>query len=72
MDLAKRHIPEKYICLALESIDGGDSEALEKEIQKVMSGKDLDCLEYNEKQKIAAKLYRKGFSVSDIRKRIGL
>lgn len=71
-DLTKRHVPEEYICLALESVDGGDSEALEKEIQKILSGKDLDCLEYKEKQKVAAKLYRKGFSVSDIRKRTGL
>lgn len=71
-DLTKKHVPEEYISLALESIDGGDSEALEKEIQKILSGKDLSCIEYKEKQKIAAKLYRKGFSVSDIRKRVGL
>lgn len=71
-DLTKKHVPEEYISLALESVDGGDSTALEKEVQKILSGKELDCLEYKDKQKIAAKLYRKGFSVSDIRKRVGL
>lgn len=71
-DLTKKHVPEEYISLALESVDGGDSTALEKEVQKILSGKELDCLEYKDKQKIATKLYRKGFSVSDIRKRVGL
>lgn len=71
-DLTKKHVPEKYITTALESIEGGDSEAINKEIHKILKNRDLEELSYDERQKIAAKLYRKGFSVSDIRKKAGL
>lgn len=71
-DLTKKHVPEKYISIALESIEGGDSEALEKEMQKALRGRDLEELPYEERQRIAAKLYRKGFRVSSIRKYTGI
>lgn len=71
-DLTKRHVPEEYISIALESIEGGDSEALEKETRKMLKGRGLEELSYEEKQKTAAKLYRKGFGISSIRKYIGL
>ena len=71
-DLTKKHVPEEYISIALDSIEGGDSEALEKEMQKMLKGRDLEELPYEERQKMAAKLYRKGFGVSNIRKYTGL
>lgn len=71
-DLTKKHVPEKYISIALESIEGGDREAIEREVQKMLKGRDLEGLSYEEKQKMAAKLYRKGFGVSNIKKYIGL
>lgn len=71
-DLTKKHVPEKYISIALESIEGGDSETLEHEVQKMLKGRELDGMPYEEKQKMAAKLYRKGFGVSDIRRYTGL
>lgn len=71
-DLTKKHVPEEYITIALEAIEGGDSEAINKEIHKMLKNRDLEELSYDERQKIAAKLYRKGFSVSDIRKKAGL
>ena len=42
------------------------------EVQKMLKGRDLEELSYEEKQKMAAKLYRKGFGVSNIRKSTGL
>ncbi len=71
-DLTKKHVPEKYISIALESIEGGDSEALKREMKKMLKGRDIEELPYEEKQKMAAKLYRKGFGVSNIRKYTGL
>lgn len=71
-DLTKKHVPEKYINIALASIEDGDSKAIGKEMQKLLKDRDLESLHYEEKQKIAAKLYRKGFSLSDIRKSMGL
>lgn len=64
-DLSKRHVPEEYIEIAIAEIEGGDSEALQKEVEKHTHGR--DDLTYEEKQKITAKLYRKGFRLEDIR-----
>lgn len=69
-DLMKRHVPEEYISLALEQLEDGDSEALQREIEKLTRYKEE--LTYEEKQKITAKLYRKGFSVNDIRRQLEL
>lgn len=67
-DLQKRHIDEEYIEIALENINWDDSAALQREMKKILKGttKDFQELSYEEKQKIAAKLYRKGFRTADI------
>lgn len=72
-DLKKRHVPEEYIAIALESIDFDDSSALKKEIKKLLKGiEDKEELSYEERQKIAAKLYRKGFRTDAIFRELGL
>ncbi|RKI43757.1 regulatory protein RecX [bacterium D16-51] len=65
-DLQKRHVPEEYIDIALENIGWDDSAALEKELRKLTKEKDAEELSYQERQKLAAKLYRKGFRTEDI------
>lgn len=68
MDLKKKHIPDEYIIFALESVDYDDSQALERAFKKIMpSGVLVEELGYEEKQKIMAKLARKGFSIDKIR-----
>lgn len=69
-DLLKRHISEEYIDLALEEIDHDDSQALKKALQKVLRGQ-ME-LSYEERQKVMAKLYRKGFRPGDIQKQLDL
>lgn len=66
-DLANKHIPEQYISLAIESIEDGDSQALTKELEKLLKNKNLEEMTYEESQKIATKLYRKGFNMNDIK-----
>lgn len=63
-DLKRKHVPEEYIDTALEQIAFDDSIALKKELKKRLKGKTE--LTEQEKQKIAAGLYRKGFRTSDI------
>lgn len=63
-DLKKRHVPEEYIEIALEEISYDDSVALAREMKKLCKGQEE--FTYDEKQKIAAKLYRKGFRTDDI------
>ncbi len=66
-DLMKRHVPEEYIEDAFEQIQWDDSGALTKELNKLLKGRELSAdISYEEKQKIAAKLYRKGFQTDDI------
>jgi len=69
-DLEKRHVPEEYIDIALESIHMDDSRALQKAVKKLL--KDEETVTYEEKQKIAAKLYRKGFRMGDIFRELNL
>ncbi len=67
-DLYKRHVADEYIELALENIDYDDSIALKRQMEKLGINAHMPAsLSYEESQKITAKLYRKGFSVSDIR-----
>ena len=67
-DLYKRHVADEYIELALENIDYDDSEALRRQIEKLgITADTVSKLSYEESQKIVAKLYRKGFSVSNIK-----
>lgn len=63
-DLYKRHVPDEYIETAIENIDNDDSAALNRELERV--GQKLADMSYDEKQKVAAKLYRKGFRMEDI------
>jgi regulatory protein len=65
-DLQKRHVPEEYIAIALEAVQWDDSSALHRELAKLLKGREKETLSYEEKQKLAAKLYRKGFRTEDI------
>lgn len=67
-DLYQRHVPEEYIEMALDSIDRDDSPALQKAVGKVTKGKTE--FSYEERQKIIAKLYRKGFRLEDIKREL--
>jgi regulatory protein len=65
-DLYQRHVPEEYIDLALESICENDDLALQAALRKITKGETE--FSYEEKQKIAGKLYRKGFRLGDIKR----
>ena len=65
-DLYQRHVPEEYIDLALESICEKDDVALQEALRKITKGETE--YSYEEKQKIAGKLYRKGFRLGDIKR----
>lgn len=65
-DLYQRHVPEEYIDLALESICENDDVALQEALHKITKGETE--FSYEEKQKIAGKLYRKGFRLGDIKR----
>ena len=65
-DLYQRHVPEEYIDLALESICENDDIALQEALRKITRGETE--FSYEEKQKIAGKLYRKGFRLGDIKR----
>ena len=64
--LYQRHVPEEYIDLALESICENDDVALQEALRKITKGETE--YSYEEKQKIAGKLYRKGFRLGDIKR----
>ena len=65
-DLYQRHVPEEYIDLALESICENDDVALQEALRKITKGETE--YSYEEKQKIAGKLYRKGIRLGDIKR----
>lgn len=67
-DLYKRHVPDEYIETAIENIGNDDSAALNHELERI--GQKLVGMSYEEKQKAAAKLYRKGFRMEDIMERL--
>lgn len=69
-DLYKRHVPEEYVDLALDSIDRDDSTALRAAVEKLTKGE--TGFSFEEKQKMAAKLCRKGFRLHDIKKELDL
>lgn len=66
-DLKKRYVPEEYIDLALENIQYNEMEGVTKALQKVTRSY-TQKPSYEEKQKIIAKLYRKGFQLDNIHK----
>lgn len=65
-DLYQKHVPEEYIDLALESVCENDDLALQTVLRKITKGETE--FSYEEKQKIAGKLYRKGFRLGDIKR----
>lgn len=69
-DLYKRHVPEEYIDIALDAIDRDDSAALKEAVRKLTKGE--TGYPYEEKQKMAAKLYRKGFRIHDIKRELDM
>ena len=73
-ELKKRHVAEEFIELAGDNVNGDDSGALRKAIQKLLrvSASELEQMSYKEKQKLAAKLYRKGFQGEDISRELQL
>lgn len=69
-DLYKRHVPEEYIDIALDAIDRDDSAALKEAVRKLTKGETE--FTYEEKQKMAQKLYRKGFRLHDIKRELDM
>ena len=67
-DLYKRHISDELIEIAIENINNDDSAALNHEIERI--GQNLKSMTYEEKQKVAAKLFRKGFRMGDIMEKL--
>ena len=67
-DLYKRHISDELIEIAIENINNDDSVALNHEIERI--GQNLETMTYEEKQKVAAKLFRKGFRMGDIMEKL--
>ena len=55
-DLYQRHVPEEYIDLAIEDVCENDDAALQTALRKLTHGETE--FSYEEKQKIAGKLYR--------------
>lgn len=69
-DLHQKHVPEEYIDLALESVCENDDIALQNALRKITKGETE--FSYEEKQKIAGKLYRKGFRLGDIKRMLDM
>ena len=65
-DLFQKHVPEEYIDMVLEEQEDGESVAL----QKITKGQTE--FSYEEKQKIAAKLFRKGFRMDGIKRALDM
>lgn len=69
-DLYQKHVPEEYIDLALESVCENDDIALQNALRKITKGETE--FSYEEKQKIAGKLYPKGFRLGDIKRMLDM
>ena len=69
-DLYQKHVPEEYIDLVLEEQEDGESVALQNALQKITKGQTE--FSYEEKQKIAAKLFRKGFRMDGIKRALDM
>lgn len=68
MELRKKGVDEQMVREILEKQNVTDDEALQKAIRKKTDS--VELLSFQEKQKLAASLFRKGFTESDIRKYI--
>ena len=71
--LRTKHIPDDAVENAMEEFYGEDSEdsAIEEFLRKKHVS-DISEIEYEERRKLAAKLYRKGFAAENIRKKLDL
>ncbi len=73
-DLQKRHVSEEHIEAALAQINWDDSQALKKELKKMLraaGAEQPEAISFEERQKIAGKLYRKGFQAEAIYRVLG-
>lgn len=68
MELRQKGIDSELIEEQLSEANVSDEEAIKKAIQK--KTKDVSALSYEEKQKIASYLFRKGFREGDIRRQL--
>ena len=76
-DLYQKHVPEEYIDIAMDSIERDESMALKKDLKKLAKGRESlteedGGLSYEERQKIAAKLFRKGYEMHSIKKALNI
>ena len=73
-ELKRRHVAEEIIEQAVDSVCGDDSGALKNALQKLLKVSDgeLGQMPYRERQKLAAKLYRRGFQGEDISRELQL
>ena len=67
LKLKEKGISEGAVCRIMEEEGWQDSMALVCALQKKLNGKNIEDLTWEEKQKINAYLYRKGFMIDDIR-----
>lgn len=68
MELKRKGVDDETILRQINQINLNDEEAIQRAVRKKC--KDIEVLTYEEKQKIAASLFRKGFSESDIRRHL--
>lgn len=67
-ELRQKGVSKEVVDTVLEETAGDDTEAIRRAIRKKTS--DVEALEYEQKQKLAAYLYRKGFMEEDIRREL--
>ena len=67
MELKNKGLSKEQIEQSLEECQYNEEEALNKAFQKKLGFRQIEGMEYEEKQKIAAYLLRKGFSFEKIR-----
>lgn len=67
MELKNKGLSKEQIEQSLEECQYNEDEALNKAFQKKLGFRQIEGMEYEEKQKIAAYLLRKGFSFEKIR-----
>ena len=67
MELKNKGLSKEQIEQSLEECQYDEEEALNKAFQKKLGFRQIEGMEYEEKQKIAAYLLRKGFSFEKIR-----
>lgn len=64
--LKEKGISEEAVCRVMEEEGWQNDTAVIYALQKKLNGKNIELLTWDEKQKINAYLYRKGFTMDDI------